>query len=119
MNLISLYEIAKNPEEFFKKLQEIKLIPIEKECPNCKNQMNICPRNDYPEKFAWRCRSKYQPSPKASYKQCDTTRSIRDSTFFGKYERFGGGSNLNMFQASFIYLGSILYFCQYMVHNGL
>ena len=47
MNLISLYEIAKNPEEFFKKLQEIKLIPIKKECPNCKNQMNICPRNNY------------------------------------------------------------------------
>ena len=102
MNLISLYEIAKNPEEFLKKLHEIKLIPIEKECPNCKNQMNICPRNDYPEKFAWRCRSKYQPSPKVSSKQCDTMTSMRDGTFFGKFEGFGGGSNLNMFQVNIL-----------------
>ena len=52
MNLISLYEITRNPEELLNKLKEIKLIPAEKECPNCKNQMNICPRKEYPEQFA-------------------------------------------------------------------
>ena len=47
MNLISLYEITRNPEELLNKLKEIKLIPAEKECLNCKNQVNICPRKDY------------------------------------------------------------------------
>ena len=37
MNLISLYEITRNPEELLNKLKEIKLIPAEKECPNYKN----------------------------------------------------------------------------------
>ena len=81
MNLISLYKITRN-SELLNKLKEIKLIPAEKECPNCKNQMNICPRKEYPEQFAWRCRSKYQPSRKASYKQCDTTKSIRYGNFW-------------------------------------
>ena len=37
MNLISLYEITRNPEELLSKSKEIKLIPAEKECPNYKN----------------------------------------------------------------------------------
>ena len=108
MNIISLYEIAQNPEKLFTKLQELKLIPTEKECSNCKNQMNVCPRNDYPEQCAWRCRSKYKPSPKAAFKQCDIVRSIRGGTFFGKFGGFGGGSNLSLFQASYIYQTYIL-----------
>ena len=37
---------------------------------------------------------------KVSYKQCDTRKSIRDGTFFGKVEGFGGGSNLALFQVN-------------------
>jgi len=98
MNIIRLYEISRNPEQLLKKLQEIKLIPDEKECPTCENQMKICSRSDYPEQFAWRCRAQYKPSEKAAFKTCDTMRSMRDGTFFGKVEGFGGGSNLSLFQ---------------------
>ena len=41
----------------------------------------------------------------SGYKQCDTLRSIRDGTFFGKFEEFGGGSNLTLFQISCFILG--------------
>ena len=60
--------------------------------------MKICPYDKCPEKYVWRCRNRYQPRPKAAFIQCDTMRSIRDRTFFGKTENFGGGSNSSMFQ---------------------
>ena len=98
MNLIKIYEFTKSPENTIEFLRNFKLIPTEKSCENCNETMKICPYDKYPEKYVWRCRNKYQPRPKAAYVQCDTMRSIRDGTFFGKTENFGGGSNLSMFQ---------------------
>lgn len=98
VNLIKIYEATRTPEELFKILKNFALIPEEKNCPNCGNKMEVRPNKNSADGFEWRCRAKYQPYEKASYKQCDTRKSIRDQTFFGKTEGFGGGSNLSMFQ---------------------
>ena len=101
VNLIKLYDITRNPEELFNCLKGFKLVHENKTCPTCNNQMEVHPNKNSAEGFEWRCRAKYQPWPKSSYKQCDTRRSIRDETFFWKVEGFGGGSNLTMFQVGF------------------
>ena len=98
VNLIAIYNVTRNPKELLDKLQQLDLIPTEKICPNCSNEMAICPDDSRPEKCVWRCRSKYQPYAKSSYKHCDTRKSVRDGTVFGKVEGFEGGSKWTMFQ---------------------
>ena len=105
VNLIKLCDISRNPEEVFLCLKNFKLIPNEKKCPTCNNLMEVRPHANSADGFAWRCRANYKPYPKSGYKQCDTLRSIRDGTFFGKFEEFGGGSNLTLFQVSCFILG--------------
>ena len=100
VNLIKLYDVTRNPEDLYNCLKKFKLIPQEKQCPNCNNLMEVHPNINSADGLKWSCRAKYQPSHKVSYKQCDTRKSIRDGTFFGKVEGFGGGSNLTLFQIS-------------------
>ena len=101
VNLIAIYNVSKDPKELLDKLQKIKLVPTENKCPNCSNEMALCPDDSRPEKGVWRCRAKYKQYEKAPYKQCDTRNSVRNGIIFEKVEGFGGGSNWTMFQVLF------------------
>ena len=50
VNLIAIYNVTRNPKELLDKLQQLDLIPTEKICPNCSNEMAICPDDSRPEK---------------------------------------------------------------------
>lgn len=100
VNLIKLYDISRKPDDLLQILQEYNLIPAKKSCPNCTNLMEIKPMKEKSDGFMWRCRAKYQPREKAAYVECDTKRSIRDGTFFGRVGQFGGGSNLSIGQVN-------------------
>ena len=50
VNLIAIYNVTRNPKELLDKLQQFDLIPTEKICPNCSNEMAICPDDSRPEK---------------------------------------------------------------------